>query len=433
MLETGIVTAAQPLQYSKVNSKAEPSLMAQKADVEQTNSNQRNNYTLRYDPYFHMETGAHDLFALHQFVENEGISPAAESLGLKETRGGRALEFFPFTLIWSLYIGGLQHEIFGHGARNRENGCSTNHDVRFWQIKWGQAMSSDNCSDRSWLEEGLDSAGGIESTQVMSKIIAQQTAIGQGKYHSAWLYIDTKLDTTDYILANSPSNRRGIFYPNLRGFNYLNYEYDIEAYWFEMSYARLNELVDQYGIKKVHDYNLWNGPNFSYRAIEAGAAWNMLDPTVWYSGYQVYDYIDTGKETFKPPSFLPRTNFILTTRGPDFYFRLPFMTDGSTLFDPYIRTTANYSENNYGAGLEVKNISLGAPFGTKFTADAEAHGWYKDGWKGGFGGGVGAGISGQFHESFSLGGGGYFKTKGPLMGKINDKGFQWYLQVGTNF
>ncbi|OGB90131.1 hypothetical protein A2625_04905 [candidate division WOR-1 bacterium RIFCSPHIGHO2_01_FULL_53_15] len=400
-------------------------------------------YVFRYDSLWHMETGAVNLISVHQLVEDWVIRPWGEAAGLTASGNGRLLELIP-TAILSLYAGGMQHEIFGHGARFREIGFGTKSDLRFWKLKFGQVAITGNSyyikNNKSPYIDRLgriSAAGGMEATQVMSKRIAQQTAIGGGGYDLGWLYLDTKLDTTEYILANSPAIRRGIVYPYLEEFNQAVFKisssaFDISSYWRLMGELRLEELVDQYGLKTVLDNDLWHGPNFNFRAIDAGALWNALDPTLWYSAYRVYDYIDTGRDTFSPPSFLPRTNFALTTRGPDFYFRLPFKADGTTLFDPYIRSTANHSENNFGAGLEMHNLYLGHLSGAAFTVNPELHGWYKAGWQGGFGYSLGTGISAQIQDRFSIGGGGYYKTEGPLMGKVENAGFQWYLQAGIS-
>lgn len=302
-----------------------------------------------------MQTGAQDLHTIG-LLANLGVQAASDKLGISSNVWGRLFQGLFIDLPLMFYTGGVAHEIWGHGARAREDGCSYSSNL----LKWG-AISGLNCGDRVLSEEQLIqiTTGGTEATQYFAHFTAQQMMFrGSGSYPEALMYLDTKLDITNYILNwNNP--QLGVLYPDQHNstYNYpfINNQGDVSLYWEQMAYKRLSDLQKSYTLSEIAARGLWHGPNFNYSVLRAGAIWNsVLDPTLWLAAYQIGNYIASGEREFKMPVIWPRTNFVLTPAGPDFYLRLPFrFNHDKMMIDPYIRKTFNHSDNAYGAGYDL--------------------------------------------------------------------------------
>jgi hypothetical protein len=178
-----------------------------------------------------------------------------------------------------------------------------------------------------------------------------------GNVFYALLYLDTKLDITNYILnwnnpsfaSTSPFSTKDQTYP---------FKGDIDRYWYLSTWLRKREMGKTHSAKEIQEE--WNGPSFSYYNIPVGAVWNMVDPHLIWLGYQTIRYLVTGNQGFETPDFLPRTNFVLGPQGPLYYLSFPFTAGNPrVLFEPYINSTVNTvdsNDNTLGFGTDVLNV-----------------------------------------------------------------------------
>lgn len=383
-------------------------------------------YPVKYDENHTAQMGSDNLFTGYNLVMNYGVDPLAEATGIVNSIPGRAMVVLTKEGV-ALYTGGVQHEVFGHGARNREAGCDPEHEFWPFPAQFGQ-MENFTCN-KDLEQKVVATMGGSEANQEFSITIGQNMKIHGGNTSNAVLYLDTHFDTSNYIgIWDNPSLPDTSLSPfSEKEKSYPEFAPDISAYWEYMSRIEYEKLKQEHTVQEVHVQNLWNGPNFSYNNIRAGAVWNALDPYSWYLGYQAIKYIVTGKDGFNIPNFLPRTNFILGPNGPEYYLGLPF-TISDVLIDPYIRTTANYDDNAFGAGVEARNIKLSLAK-TEVLLDGNVHVWKN---AQAFGISAGAGLYTnvignlwQPLDSLYLGTNMEVKTQGYVMSQPMEPGISW--------
>jgi|GEM_PF-2278412 len=389
------------------------------------NQDSKRYYPIRYDENHSPKMGADDLFAGYSLVMDWGVDPLARLARADKSIVGRALVMLT-TEGLALYTGGVQHEIFGHGYRDREAGCEVEYDMWPFPIEFGQTRK-EKCPVNLGPEHGImDSMGGLEATQAFSVFTGQNIKLYGGNLSRAILYIDTHLDISNYIdVWNNPSIGASPFTPfSEKEQAYPTFKGDIVSYWHKMSIKEYEHLRQTKTEKEIYDEGLWQGPNFSYNNIRAGAVYNLLDPYTLYLGYQGFKYLFTGKADFNVPDYLPRTNFILSPNGPEYYLTWPVMA-GKTLIEPQIRTTANKDKNAFGAGVAARNIQLNLR-GTDVVLDGSVNVWKApDGMGVSAEAGVQTNILGRLWkplERFYLGGSVTAKTDGYVMAQPIEAG-----------
>jgi hypothetical protein len=388
-------------------------------------------YLLQYDPkdtrqfLGDMPTGAQNLYTLRLLLERKAIEPASEKLGTRNTGGGRFLQALVFDWPITLYTGGVMHEIWGHGAREREFGCYPSYNM----LHWGENSGCGGVLQTKEQDVLHDTSGGMEGTQYMGHFTLKQTMLrGRGSYAEALLHVDLIGDTVNYIFNWGTPGSILSPYRNFGTYDYP-FEYrrgDIANYWTDMAFLKLERLKQSYSLKEISDQNLWNGPNFPFGVLQFGALYtSVLNPAFIYSAYQIGNYIADGKTSYNMPRVLPATNFVLTPEGPDFYFRLltRFGDKNPVLFDPYVRRTGNYSDNAYGAGFDL----IGKPndwLTWRGGGDIwkQFHGW---------GGGIRAGADIRIPKTNVILGMDFsHKTFGYAFGQREEEGFDVKFRVG---
>ncbi len=337
-------------------------------------------YSLRYDD---MDTtakmGAHDLFTGYSLITDWVVEPFTKTIKADKKFIGRLFVMLTTEGV-ALYAGGIQHEVFGHGYRHREAGNELEHDFWPFPTKFGQFEIKKYAADYDLNDEIMATMGGLEATQTLSVFTGQNIKLYGGNLSRAMLYLDTHLDISNYIgIWNNPSIGDSSLIPfSGKEQSYPSMEGDINWYWYKMAQKEYEHLRKNKTEKEIYDEGLWQGPNFSYNAIRVGAIYNLLDPYTLYLAFQSLKYLFKGKANFDVPDFLPRTNFILSPNGPEYYLTLPFMA-GKTLVEPYVRTTFNKDKNAFGAGVTARNFKLGSGR-TKLVLDGGIHLWKdKDG------------------------------------------------------
>jgi len=390
----------------------------------------RKSYPLRYDPDFSARSMGHNIFTGYNLGIDYVLEPLAVATRFENNGFGRLFVAIVYEA-WALYAGGVQHEIGGHGGRYREIGCSPHHDMWPFPIKFGQ-ITKYNCSFTLNLEQDILTAmGGTEATQVLANITSRQMMLHGANVAKAIGYLDFHLDLSNYIgVWNNPGYSDGSLTPFTEDENnYPEHFGDIHAYWKYMSGKELAHLKQFHTLKEIHANNLWTGPNFSYNNIRAGAIWNAADPLTLFLAYQVLRYVFTGNKEFEIPDFLPRTNFVLSPEGPEYYLTLPFRVK-ETLFEPYLRSTFNYDKNAYGAGLDVFNIPIPIK-SSHLVLEAGTHVWNAH-----QGPGVSASLGVHTNilgkawrplEKYYLSGGVIVKTDGYVFGQPLEQGGSWFV------
>ena len=388
-------------------------------------------YSITHPKLIDMKTWAPNFLSLHNLIIS-GTNHLGRLIGTEKSTFGRFGESLFEWVTASLYLGGIFHEVAGHGAAYREFGCSPKHD--FVPPRWGNFYVFKCLPDLTYEEKAHGDARGMEATQFLSRhVAAKAMAGGEMPYNHSVFLANLKLDTTLYILTGSPL----IFkLPNNFGGDGAG---DPERYMNTMALKHYFEDIGneiEYSCNSSKTSCEWRWPegiktNFSFNALKAGAIWNLLDPLFVLSWYNIGRYIGTGKKSIKLPWILPQTNFLMTPDGPEFILRVPFRLNSlkGALIDPYVSTTANYlgEERAYAFGTSVSNIKIESEKSGDFTFGFSFDIWNKPylGW----GGAAGAEISYTpvknlwLLDSPTVGINFVYKTYGHLFGENLEEGY----------
>jgi hypothetical protein len=199
---------------------------------------------------------------------------------------------FDAPVAWWLTV--LQHEAFGHGGRAREFGSEAGvHMGSPWDGRSSYATFS---------TEGLNTedllrvyAGGTESNGRAATLLERELVAGRAMTSFELLYLaSSRVVTSKYVLHTTPDpvEEPSRFYGEWQGggdvANYLGY---------------LNEIY--YGDPGITPDEVSPSVIEEYRRLERQAWWNLADPGIWLSLYEVGRQVVRGDGAHLPP--LPRT------------------------------------------------------------------------------------------------------------------------------
>jgi len=315
-------------------------------------------------------------YTAFMFAANEVVNAIASKTGADENIVGRALQY-GITVPLGLFQGIVQHET-GHGYRYWEQGVPVEYE---FGVTNGRTCPQ---SDKELPLEAriLMNGGGFEGNHALTNYIADQTMLYGGDARNSFLYFANKLNQTYYIAVGPYA--RGEHKDNNDVYNYVE---------------NMTELGG-------------GDPGFTRDDIRFGAYWNLADPTTLLTLYNSLRYVATGEKRYDIPDFLPRTGFLLTPLGPEYYFSTPFRYN-KTLFDPYFRMAVNSDGNSYGGGVHMKNINLDK----RISMDADVDVWVQDKELGGMFKDV---VYFPINNGMELGIGGSAKSRGYVPGQPLD-------------
>ena len=368
-------------------------------------------YHFQLYPYNTIEA-EEDIYQAHRLFQNLVIKPVTDNIGLPGSALGRIGTDLLINFPLGIGYQGVTHE-FGHASRYAEAGCSPS--VTLWPLS--DCHTDGNCGkDLSLKEQTLAQAGGFEATQFISNKIAQNMFVYGTDEGDYIFYVSQKIDTAYYIIfGHDPASYSSPYDKHFPEDN------DVANYWRNMMMMRKQQLVKQYGLEKVASKDLWDGPGFSYDAVRAGAYLDALDPTLLFLTYQQGKYYLTGEKPSPIPNFLPRTAFIPSINGPEYYVWAPFRDNG-IVFDPYFRIAVNKDGNSYGGGLDVLNI----PFGARTILNAGVDLWQQ---KDRFGFMAESSARIKITDKIGVDLGAFYKTYGYVMAKGLDNGLGFNVGV----
>ncbi|MFH0984577.1 MAG: hypothetical protein V1882_03465 [Candidatus Omnitrophota bacterium] len=361
-------------------------------------------YSVRLDPTMGMEAGATNLYSAYRGLNEFVINPVTAHIPYVEDNAlGRLAKWGTLDNITVGFVV-AQHEIFGHGARSRGEGdYGSTYEIEFapprqWEdLKWstlvGWWSGAAARGDMTYTVDGslATTAGGMESTQVMSDEIRRSVYRNGGTYQDGLLYYLAKLDLSNYIFNTSNPGS----HPGQQLLNGGGASNDVQKYY--------ENMVKKYG----EDAGLWED-------MQRVALWNALDPTLWMALWEQLDYVGRGNKDFTLPRILPYTGANLTPLGPEYYLGANF-TAAELYWDIYGRRGVGPSGDFYGVGLRVGDIDLGNGYFLGVNLD----GWKQEGE---VGYSAEATIGRNITDNLKVVLGAGYKTDGDLKGQPSDEG-----------
>jgi hypothetical protein len=307
------------------------------------------------DPDFGMESGIRSVRSLGRlaFLYDEELQrlmtldeeePAARALGTF----GRLLKL---VLVDSFFIQlefGVTHEVFGHGARGRENGLSPSFQFSLpYPYQWVLDTKVDHggitLDARSGVLERdlLVLAAGIEANHFGAWSLESEFLIPRGRAH----YSEALL----YIVSN-------VYYSDSAFFGRANESADP------------GDDVHAYVTGLQERFNQWRDEDRSRieRRLQVAWLWIFADPMFWLSFWQVLvDHAVLGERWMNIPMleidtirFFPGTRFNLSPFGAEHYLDL-FMLKDDLLIDLYGRIGSSGLASYWGAGIRALGYQPG--------------------------------------------------------------------------
>jgi len=320
-------------------------------------------YELLIDPYLNMESGASaisSLFYLYGDLSENfyDIFSFDESIfeykmlasGLRILKGG----IFDSFLGFSLAI--LQHEYFGHGARNRMD--SLIYDgypvINFvFQPRFSffppfytlfDIADASNMGNFYQVPEyevlTLFYTGGSEGNFILSELL-RKNMIAKNKidYYSSILFLQSRLDLSTYILFSTDSDSI-----NSRQGDIGNYLYSVNS---QYGYAASSE-----NYKLTLEFLQWN------------TMLSFFDPFIFYCLYMHFHYYLTGQTHVDMPFlwigdlyFIPYLDMQLSPYGCDRFLRVQGGYN-DVYFSSYFRIGDFIFTQFWGMGLYIDNLFL---------------------------------------------------------------------------
>jgi hypothetical protein len=298
------------------------------------------------DPHFSIEPGVlttasllHLVMGYGQLLPNFGVDENQASGHILAT-GGRTIAFvfidFPLTMFAHL----LNHEVFGHGARAREQGFKPTYLFTLpppysWlldsgpQFHGGTSIIPTPTSDRALPF----SFGGFEAQSYASYTINRRIAAAGGRleYSDLLLYFGKLVYYESFVDLSSATQ----------------YNSDAGAY--------VEELRQR--------FNLWRDTDrtsLTHQLTRAWAAGVFIDPTLWAAVYDLF----IGRLLFGLRSFTikfielgdvsiyPATRFNLSPFGAEHYLDL-FIHMPAATFAPYFRFSSSGLATDLGGGASI--------------------------------------------------------------------------------
>ena len=240
-------------------------------------------------------------------------------------------------LPWHQFIRVFQHEVFGHGARAREQEYTeTRYSVRF---PYGGGLTYYGSRNRNRFytssERLLRAIGGVESTMVLSNSIRNKwLRSGKLQLSEAFLYGSSFINGARYIRNTSEDES-----------SFVN---DIHNFQFH-----INETLILPANRPYADLNY-----FKKRAIL-----NYLNPLRYFAYYAlIRGYIWEGKSEVELPmipignmKYLPMFRMGLSPFGTEIFIE-NFLKTENSLNEVYVRLGDNLYGEHWGIGLSKSNI-----------------------------------------------------------------------------
>jgi hypothetical protein len=309
-------------------------------------------YNLIVDPYFTPYIGADDLLSTCRGLE------ALEDTIYKPPHGQTFLNdterFADLFLVWEPinYMAMVtQHEVFGHGFWVRSLHSDHAFVKRYefgapppYGPGGGGTLYSFAPSQITAFQELAITSGGVEATAILAnRLKLQWLQRGTINPRQATLYLYSQQDLTLYAADTNQSDEDG---------------HDISHYVriLNKTYPK-GHLTD----KSVQQHSLVN----------------LLDPFTYYSIYDWFYYIFTGKQGPMPMisigqyNYLPGARYGLTPFGPEYYFENFLVKQDKPIYF-YVRGGSFAKENYWGFGIE---------HGYLWTIDSMPWGFRLDFWR----------------------------------------------------
>ncbi|MBU0573407.1 MAG: hypothetical protein ABIJ26_00025 [Candidatus Margulisiibacteriota bacterium] len=317
------------------------------------------------------------VYSLYKMVQAQAMERLMHAFGLEDKWYARLAKFAIFDIIFTLYAGGLTHEIAGHGWRSKESGNDRSYSLNLFKGEFGQGAVTKVAPNHTVFQDLLCTVEGTASTQNASKLSYKDMRINGGDHIKAHYYLDTKWDITAYIWIWNNPNWSLVpgqdFKEDFQGSS--DQMGDISSYWFGSGSLRYQELLDKgYLPEEISRLGLYKGPGFSFWTIYMGALWNFVDPTAIYLAYQMGNYVINGDDKFAVPDYLPRTNYYMTPYGSWYEASMPFYIKDAVM-EAGIHTTANTEglEQSAGGWIELQNLRLQPHKYARFDMGGKLH------------------------------------------------------------
>ncbi|MCH9613100.1 MAG: hypothetical protein S4CHLAM102_16040 [Chlamydiia bacterium] len=310
---------------------------------------------LIYDQYFSPYAAGEDWITVH-----DGFSYWEDQIYSDKARYSRKPSngFVRFGLLFFIWgplnelMVTTNHEVFGHGYRIRTLGSDKvslgGYSVHA-PFPYGLGGGSTSYATKPGLsisDEIAIAAGGVEADMVFANRIRMHW-IGNNSISAnmSSLYWQSALDLSIYLLLFT--DEWTVPFEN---------GHDMAAYQYWLNTAYPQDPISQSSLRSIG----WT---------------NLADPFIYYSLYEWFYYIVTGKSIKVPMipltkelGYLPAAKANITPFGPEFYFDNLFRYQSHPIY-AYIRYGHNTPNNYWGFGIEYPHV-LKLPYVTLgFTAD----------------------------------------------------------------
>ncbi|NGX56441.1 MAG: hypothetical protein K1060chlam5_00682 [Candidatus Anoxychlamydiales bacterium] len=307
-------------------------------------------YNIIFDQNFSEYVGAEDILATNYLLE-QGFD---KFLNIKKGK-----KIFPIILraakLIFLYqpLAGLevviQHEVFGHGYRIRDISShftkvtGYRFDLPFPYGNGGGATGYDFNENFTSFQEIAISIAGVESNAILANRIKMKW-MESNKIDplKSTLYIQSFQDLTGYIYSMDDSPY------------FVNEGHDIESYLFWLNTTYYNKYL-------------------SKRDLKISALINLLDPFTYFSIFDQFYYVFTGKELdllmikIKNLKYLPSFRLGLAPYGIEYFSEHFFSYKNRPIF-AYLRY-GKFLKSYFGIGIEMPKLLSNKNYDFGFKID----------------------------------------------------------------
>lgn len=239
----------------------------------------------------------------------------------------------------------LGHEVFGHGARAREQGLEASFEFRLVQpYRWLMGQDDEVAGEaffgrQNQVDRDLALvAGGIESDYRMTYWVARDVMQqgGWAHYGDMLMYAAARLSYARSLRLQGSDD------------------------------ASNNDVSNYVGLLQRR-FNLWTARDRESieSRLRTAYLWNFFDPVLWFAGYAMVEHVGRGERWVRAPlpevdgvKFLPWPTFGLTPFGAEHGLFVWLERDG-TLLDVYGRFDRSGLASHGGGGVGVTGIRLG--------------------------------------------------------------------------
>ncbi len=234
---------------------------------------------------------------------------------------------------FSSLAGVIQHEVFGHGFRVRENHLS-NVGYKINVFSGHTKYSSVGYDALNINRRASIASAGVEGTSVLAQKV-EQTMLAERKIdrRDAMMYLVNSLDQSVFAFS-------------------------LETNWFHP------DNDSQLYINEVNGWYTDATDPLSKKDLKLKVAWDWANPMIYLSACSLFNYLWYGDPyiTFTTwhigkLRFMPTTRTLLSPWGPEFQLKLNLYSPSERYYGIYLRYGRTGGINSYGVDLHVNPLS----------------------------------------------------------------------------